>query len=416
MKIMLYKLLNIYFLLLVFSNISAQSWSVIPYNEITDESLSIFSLFEDSEGNIWGGNGSSGRIIHWDGTDWETFNNSETGLTNNSPYVGDIYQDSSGKIWFGSGDGVATWENGNWFNYKSSNSDLPENRVNGIVEEEGKIWLATRKNLVSFDGTTWNTIEIEDAGWSSNSLASMGNGSFFVTMGDGSSIRRFDGTDWETISMANSNVNSDYQYHVEKIDNETFWFGGPSGRSNLYENGQWTPSEDITGWSLGLNESITKIAANSSKDDVWFATTDGLFHLKDGIGVEYRSDNSPMTSNDIKTVMVTNDGIMWCATANELVTFDPNGTTSISEIPTDISLDILTNPAKEILNLSINFNSANLKANGLITIFTTSGQPVAVKEVNDFQMKIEIGDLTTGNYILQYSDGINKIHTQFLKL
>ena len=412
---MKYTLTIFCFSILFSSAILAQSWTVIPYEEISDDGLRIISLYEDTDGNIWGGNGYSGRVIRWDGTTWETYNSSVTGMNDNAPYVGKMLQDSAGKMWFCSGDGVATWENGTWFNYKTSNSDIPQNSASGILEEDGKLWFSMRKSLVSFDGTSWTDTPIPDANYNSGGLASMGNGSFFVSMVNGDPTRRFDGTNWEIFSKDNSDINSDYQYHVARVDDQTFWFGGPSGRANIYENGTWTPSGDIPGWSLGLSEYITGIAVNGSKDDVWFSTGDGLFHLKDGIGTEYKTDNSPMTTNEVHTVMIASNGDIWCATENEILIFGAEIINSTTELTSHISLNILANPVKETVNLTVENKGKALGQNGVITIYNTNGQAVITQKMTALQMNIEVMNLTKGIYILEYVDQENRMTTQFVK-
>ncbi len=401
---------------IVFSlTMMAQDWTVIPYENISENDLRIISLYEDTDGNIWGGNGYAGRVIRWDGENWETFNSSETGMNDNSPFVGDILQDSNGKMWFCSSDGIATWENGNWLNYKTSNSEIPENFVTGIVEEDGKMWFTMRKKLVSFDGSNWTSVEIPDAQYNAGDLASMGNGSFFVTMLNGDPVRRFDGTNWEIFSKDNSDINSDYQYYVEKFDNQTFWFGGPNGRANLYENGSWTPSADIAGWSLGLSEYITGIAINGSKDDVWFSNGDGLFHLKDGIGTEYNTSNSPITSSEVHTVMIASDGKVWCATENEILIYNDGTTNSSEEITSEISLKINSNPVREIIDLTIGVNNHDLSDRANIAIYSSNGQLISTHTTTNTHMKINVNDLTKGIYFMEYSDGINRAVIQFIK-
>jgi len=401
--------------MLLSSTTYAQTWTTIPYDEISADGLRIISLHEDTDGNVWGGNDYAGRIVRWNGTDWETFNSDVTGLDYDSPSVNEILQDSGGKMWFATGDGIVTWENGSWINYQPSNSGIPESFSTDVIEADNKMWFTMKQSLVSFDGTTWTEAVIPDVDWNAGGLASMGNGSFFISMLNGDPVRRFDGTNWEVFSTDNSNISSNFQYVVGRVDDQTFWFGGPNGKANLYENGTWTPSADIPGWTLGPGEYILEIAINGSKDDVWFANGDGLFHLKDGVGTEYNPSNSPMTSEIVQTVMIASDGKIWCTTENELLILDPAIVNSTTEVTSSITLNILTNPVQETINLKIENEGTTLGQNGLISIYNTIGQPVITQKVTDLQMNIEVGNLVNGLYILEYADGENKRATQFLK-
>lgn len=404
-----------FFLTLLSSTVFAQTWTVIPYDQISDEGLRIISLHEDTDGNVWGGNAYAGRIVRWDGTNWETFNNDVTGMDYDSPSVPAILQDAGGKMWFCSGDGVATWENGNWVNYKTSNSDIPQSFASNVIEENGTMWFTMRQSLVSFDGSTWTEATVPDADWNAIGLASMGNGSFFISLANGDPIRRFDGTNWEIFNTDNSNVSSNYQYVVEKVDDQTFWFGGPNGRANLYEDGTWTQSADMPGWTLGLGGYINEIAINGSKDDAWFANGDGLFHFKNGVGTEYNPSNSPMTSEIVQTVIIASDGKIWCTTENELLILDPGITNSTTEVNANLSLNISPNPVQKTVNLMIESKDITLNQNSLITIYNTIGQPVITQKITDLQMNINVENLARGIYILEYTDNEHKTTTQFVK-
>lgn len=412
------KTLTFFGLFLLFgTGVFAQNWTIIPNEDISDEGLRIISLYEDTDGNIWGGNGYAGRIVRWDGTNWEIFNNDVTGLDYDSPSVGEIFQDSNGKMWFCSfGDGVATFENGNWTSFNTGNSMIPSNLVADVIEEtDGKLWFAMGKRLVAYDGTTWTSSDIPDVQWNSGGLASMGNGSFFVSMLNGDPVHRFDGTNWEFFDTDNSNIGSNFQYYVEKVDDQTFWFGGPNGRANLYDNGTWIPSADMSGWQLGLGDYILKMAINGSKDNVWFATGGGLFHMDGSSWEEFNPSNSPMTVDEVQTVMIANDGRIWCTTENELLIYDPENPNSTTDLTANIDLKILSNPVSSVLNLTIENNGIALGKNGLITIYNNVGQPLIAEKMMDLQMEINVEKLAKGAYILEYMDGKNKAVKRFLK-
>jgi len=396
-------------------SMSAQSWTLIPYEDINPDGLRIISLYQDADGNVWGGNGYSGIIIRFDGTNWETFNSSITGLFG-SAYISDIIQDSGGKMWFTSNDGVATWENGNWVNYKTDNSDIPSDVASAIIEEDGKMWFSFRRSIGSYDGTNWTNIDIPDANTNTGGIASMGNGSFFVSMLNGDPIRRYDGSNWEVFTTDNSNINSMYQYYVERVDDKTFWFGGPNGRANLYEDGSWTPSDDITGWTLGFGGYITGIAANGSKDDSWFSNGDGLFHLKDGVGTMYDFSNSPITSDEVHSVTIDNDGNIWIGTENEILILDPDGISSTDELSSNFSMQILTNPVEETLNLKIENEEGSSASAGKLTIYNTMGRPIISHSTLGQNINIDVRNLTSGKYILHFETDKITRSTPFLKL
>lgn len=402
----------------IFSTIAltAQEWTVIPYEDVGMEGLRIISLFEDTDGNIWGGNAYAGRIVRWNGTTWDVFNNDITGLTYESPSVGEIFQDSDGLLWFCSfGDGLATFDGTTWANYNTDNSDIPSNLVTDIIEDEGQLWFTMGKRLVSFDGTNWSNIDIPDLNWNAGGLARLEDGSFFVSILNGDPIRKFDGTNWEVFSTDNSTVSSNYQYYVEKVDGQTLWFVGPNGRANLYDNGTFIPSSEIPGWSLGLGGYILKAAINGAKDNVWFATGQGLAHLEGGNMTKFDATNSPMTYSVAQTVMIASDGKVWSTTENEILIYDPGVSTSTTNLTSAIEVNILSNPVQSNIQLTIENNGATLNKNALVTIYNSVGQAVIAQKVTDRAININVETLDSGTYILEYADPKNKTAKQFVK-
>ncbi len=409
------------FLLLCFwicsaSTLLAQEWTRIPYEDISSDGLNIISLYEDADGHVWGGNSYAGRIIRWDGTTWEVFNNAITGLTYESPSVGEIFQDADGLLWFCSfGDGLATFDGTTWTNYNTSNSSIPSNLVSDVIEKDGKLWFTMAKKLVSYDGSNWEATEIPDITWFAGGLAALDDGSFFVSILNGNPIRKYDGTNWEIFSLDNSNVASDYQYYVEKVDGQTFWFGGPNGRATLYDNGTFIPSGDISGWSLGLGDYILKMAINGSKDDVWFATGGGLAHLKNNNWTRFDPSNSPMTTSEVQSVLIASDGKIWSSTETEILIYDPSGTTNTKELSNTIGLNILSNPVQSNLHLTIENEESIFNENALITIYNLAGQALMAQKVGEKTIDINVEQLSAGTYILEYADPTNKASKQFVK-
>jgi len=405
------------FFFLIFSTNTAfsQEWEVIPYEDITDESLRIISLFEDNEGNVWGGNSFAGRVIRWNGNTWEAINNDVTLMDFESPSVYSIFQDSNDRVLFCSGDGIGVYENDTWSNINTSNADLTYNFAFDGIEHNGVLWFTSRASLVSLDGTTWTTYEIPDANWNALGLAAMDDGRIFVTIANGDPIRRFDNGNWEVFGTDNSSVSSNYQYYVGKVDGETFWFGGPSGNGSLYENGEFTPSSALSNWGMGTDY-FTEIAVDGAKDNVWFGSGYGLHHLDGDNWETFDAGNSPMTSSEVLSLMIAQDGKIWFTTENEILIYTPLSTSTTSENLLSSSIKLMPNPATEFLQLDINRLDGTTSQAAQIQIFDFNGKLVLTQQTaGQSSLNLDISHLPTGNYTLDYMDGKSTTTKRFIK-
>lgn len=409
------KLVLLFSLLFIFNITFSQEWEVIPYEDITDESIRIASLFQDDEGNVWGGNAFAGRVIRWDGESWEVFNNDVTLMDFESPAINSIFQDSNGRILFCSDDGVGVYENNTWSNINTTNSGLPVNFTRDVIEENGVFWFLAGMNLVSFDGTIWTTYEVPDVDWFPSELAAMEDGRIFITTPNGDPVRRFDDGQWEIFSTDNSNINSNFQYYIGKVDGNTFWFGGPAGNGNLYENGEFTPSEEIDNWGMGTDY-FTDIHVNGSKDNVWFGSGFGLHHLNGDSWETFDSDNSPMTNEEIQSVIIDPDGKIWFSTRNEIIIYTPQTTSTISGTLPNATINISPNPVSDLLQITFSNQNNVSPLNNRINITSIGGQSVLTETtIGQASITVDVSTLPSGIYTVEYIDGKQIITERFVK-
>ncbi|MCS3801568.1 ligand-binding sensor domain-containing protein/signal transduction histidine kinase/DNA-binding response OmpR family regulator [Chitinophagaceae bacterium OAS944] len=126
-------------------------------NDLT--SNDIFSLFEDSKGNVWIGTNGDGIIVM----------NNDRVVARYSPlpqpngvvhlpingYIRAFEEDVNGNIWIGThGGGIAVYEpaTGKWTIYTQENSQLPSNKIQCLHQDsKGKMWIGTFSGLAAFD-------------------------------------------------------------------------------------------------------------------------------------------------------------------------------------------------------------------------------------------------------------------------
>lgn len=116
-------------------------------------------------------------MIRFNGTDWTTYNTSNSGLPNNC--VSSIVIDRQNNKWIGSSNanlqaGLVKYDGSNWIFYNTSNSGLPHNSVFSIVIDKfNNKWIATGNGLAVFNeegiiSSVGNPIIIEEFSLSQN--------------------------------------------------------------------------------------------------------------------------------------------------------------------------------------------------------------------------------------------------------
>jgi len=124
--------------------------SSLKFNTIND-------LAVDLNGNVWlaagsedeTGNETTGRIVKYDGTNWIYFNpfNDNNGLN----YVYTIAVDSTGKIWAGTSFGLTVFNGINWTNYTDSHSATEKLEIHSIAfDSHGNKWFGTMCGILKF--------------------------------------------------------------------------------------------------------------------------------------------------------------------------------------------------------------------------------------------------------------------------
>ncbi|HMQ63732.1 MAG TPA: two-component regulator propeller domain-containing protein [Flavilitoribacter sp.] len=111
----------------------------------------VFSVLEDSKGNLWFGTIGAG-VYRYDGKSFTNFTTRE-GLAYDN--VISIYEDKSGNIWFSTAGGASCFD-GKSFRNITTDQGLTNNDVNVVAEDKtGKFWFGTRGYACFYDGKTF---------------------------------------------------------------------------------------------------------------------------------------------------------------------------------------------------------------------------------------------------------------------
>jgi ligand-binding sensor domain-containing protein len=247
---------------------------------ITD-TLSITSLLEDREGNIWFGVMNKG-IYRYDGTHVSNFLYKYVHPVygdKNEKYISDILQDKNGNIWFSSWNGGGAWrydgksfknflpsalyyqtnEDGRDINRKTNETmysipqlySIPQETISDDMifsmteDKKGNIWFATRRHgACRYDGKSFTSFR-EQEGFVSYGISSIiedkkGN-MWFATGKNG--VYCYDGKTFKNFTEKDGLVNNDVWFALEDKSGN-LWFGTRGFGLSQYDGKTFTTFSD----------------------------------------------------------------------------------------------------------------------------------------------------------------------------
>lgn len=285
-------ILGILFSLCIFTNIytiKAEAYSNIVFKNITIEDglaqASVECMLQDSRGYIWFG--TNDGLSRYNGYGFETFRNeidSENTIVNN--YIVCMNEDNDGNLWIGTIDGASKINlyTNKITNYKKSGVLSNNNITEILITDEGEVLLASIDglNIYNKQNDTFERIFEED-------------------------------------QLADQEI-----YSLDQDKNGDIWVGSSTGftRINLKDKSYIKYSESSME-NGNLNDCIYKILCYD--DYVWFGTLNsGLIKINiETLKLErINTKNSSLPSDNIKTILIDNKGVLWLGTNSGLVKFD----------------------------------------------------------------------------------------------
>jgi ligand-binding sensor domain-containing protein len=303
------------------------NWTVYNTSNSGLQSNYITTICIDDSGAKWIG-ASNGALTVFDGTYWTVLpiGNVEA-----------IAIDSSGTKWIGTSGGLATFDGSNWTTYNTSNSGLPNNRVYSIViDGSGIKWIGTHDGLVIFDDTNWTTINTSNSGlphrvvWS---IAIDGSGTKWIgTYGGG--LAAFDGYNWTTYNTSNSGLPNNLVLKVAVEGSGAKWIGTTHNGLAVFDGDSWIVYNTS---NSGLPHNVVESFAFDDDGTKWIGTGGGLAAFDGTNWTIYNSSNSGLPHNGVPSIAIDDSGTKWIGTGGGLAVFDgANWTifnTSNSDLP-----------------------------------------------------------------------------------
>lgn len=317
---------------------------------------SVEAFEEDYYYNIWAASTGKG-LARFDGSGWVFFDRTNTGIID--PNV-QATRERGGLVVFGTGGGASLFNYGVWTGFNTTNSGIASNNVSDAgIDSDNSIWFTHNGEGVSYyNGVSWivYTNQNTNGGLASDfvqcmTIDALGRKWF----GTDSGASYFDGMIWNTINTANSCLQNNYINYIYADRNGGVWLGTNGGGATYYKDG--FPSYCTTYSALFT---VYGISSEDSETFIWFATGSGArryntitgwwdeyvppsgtsclnsagvdrnnlkyFGTCDGTGLWrldtsgtpqwqlFTSSNSPLTSNSITDIYVSEKGDRWFST------------------------------------------------------------------------------------------------------
>jgi ligand-binding sensor domain-containing protein len=245
------------------------------------------------------------------GAQWTTYTTSNSGIPDNS--IWDLAVDSSNTIWIATDYGLGSFDGTNWNIYDVNNAPIPANSNNDIfavfIDDVDHVWIGTDGGyLLEFDH--FNNV------WTDHTTFTFGDihvirqdqdGHMWV--GHSNGVQERIGTAWTEYQ---TNLPAPYVESIDIDQNNTVWIGTNGGVAEYDNVSQWANYTDAN-TSMSGNIWTESIQAGIG-NDVWVGTRGGIYRFDQaGSWTKFNSSNSGLLDDEIKSIEVDADGIVWVA-------------------------------------------------------------------------------------------------------
>lgn len=228
----------------------------------------VFSILEDSKGNLWFGTIGAG-VYRYDGKQFTNITTKD-GLAHDR--VGCFYEDKAGNIWIGTEGGISVYDGTSIRNF-TTEEGLTNNDINAIIEDKsGKFWFGTRGEACFYDGKTFTKFTNKEGRAFENVRSVIEDKKGNIWLGGNDGLWRYDGN-----SLTNySGSFVGYIYEDKKGDiwtssevNRGTWALSRYEEKSLFDNTvAATPIRTEQGMFFGIVEDV--------KGGIWLGSLEGV--------------------------------------------------------------------------------------------------------------------------------------------
>lgn len=249
-------------------------------------------------------------ISRYDGLAWRHFTTAD-GLPDNR--VSDLQIDAAGQVWIATPRGIARFGDGQW------TRQAAEAASQLAVGPGGAVWAVTEGQVARLEGDTLRLVEQPRSTIIRAITAS--DDALWAATPDGAA--RFDGRSWRFFTTEDGLPSSDVTA-VARDSAGTIWASSSVGGEEIdfafFDGAHWRshPHKDPRAEVLA-NDVVS--AALATPLGVWFGTSNGLSHLRDGTWTSY-PDDTIFAERAVVRELAYAHGRMWAATDRGLASYD----------------------------------------------------------------------------------------------
>ena len=267
----------------------------------------IIRLNEDRSGRIWF-SALNGQLSYFkDGVIYNENNDKLLKLLKFNGVVTSFFEDSKGNIWFGTNKNLlARWDG--QFLKKYTSADPSSQFINTFIYEDtsGKIWASSAHALRIFDGTNFIKTTLSVNPLSYKTAKNLPDRTMFFL--DKKGLNYKNGARQILTMKIDSSLLADNPGYFYAENQNELWLTTGSGVYHIEADGTKTRY---------LNNLTTNQVIKDSRENMWFATSNGIYMLPKKSKRVYIIDNHHGLSNNIvKSVLKDHSGRLWLGLSN----------------------------------------------------------------------------------------------------
>jgi ligand-binding sensor domain-containing protein len=398
----------------VWFSANASSWTNYDPGNSPLPSNTVNALLADGDA-MWVGTDEG--LGYFDGATWTIYDEETSSLPSNTVY--DLHQDVAGDIWIATDAGIAKFDEGSWEIFNVSNSALPTNEIRAIdSDSEGSLWIGTwGEGLVKKSGNDWMTYTTANSDLPSNGIFSVRVdhlGHPWVGTYNGG-VCVFNGQDWTIYNTSNSMLPQNHARTIDFDADGTTWVGTDNGLVHMSTEADW---DVYTAETVGHSFHAVRWAERGN-DGMYFATDAGVMKYSGGTYSFITTQNSGLTTNNIRSLAFDEEGNLWIGTANKgVLVFMQEGSVDVKEpLKSDgTHLEVFPNPVYDRINFILPFKHDGITE---VTIVDAMGKEVyrnLLKTHNGTTYNVDLGHLKPGNYILMVTGNEQRTTQRIVKI
>ena len=349
--------------------ISNEKWNhyTVHSNKIRLTSNIVKKVIQDDKGLIWVGTDHGGIdvINKFSGETTKIYHQSDNDKSLSQNSITDLYIDNNNIIWIG------TFKNGLSYYHESIHkfphyrhllsdpSSLPYNDVNCFVEDKkGNLWIGTNGGgLIYFNRHANSFKKYQYDEEDPNSLSGNVVVSLFIdsenelwigTFTGG--LNRFNGkifTRYQYSPNRNNGLTSNNIWSIKEDDQQNLWIGTLGGGIVIFDRNNEIFKPVPNKGNVKLPTEYVNQICKLDNGNMFIATANGVtfYDVKEQRYKNYplvtRSGAPPLNSKNVNGVFEDSRGLLWIATREGLIMFDPNTSfskhfTSEDGLPEDV--------------------------------------------------------------------------------